>query len=182
MMCTERRRNIGDPPDRAALAENCVERFGAFNAVLEREDVGAGLDDRFKRPRRRLGVGQLDAEKRCIRRRGLGRVGDATRRMDAKVAQKALHDEAVAADRLAMRAARDECHVRAASGEFGAEIAADAAGPHHHDPHGRPSKITLTSHYARMRPVALRGLGRLIAGDASAGFVIVLPAPGAALE
>jgi hypothetical protein len=131
----ERRRDIGGAGNGAACAEDRIKRLGAFNAVLEGEDIRARFDRRRQCARRRLRIGQLHAKQRRVGPRRIDRIGDAPRWVDAEVAQEALDKKPLATDRLAMRAAGDKSHVGAAGGELGAEITSDAAGSHDDRPH-----------------------------------------------
>jgi hypothetical protein len=57
--------------------------------------------------------------------------------VDVQVAGRGEDAQAVARDRVPVRAAGDEGDVPAGGGELGAEVAADPTGTHDRDPHGR---------------------------------------------
>ena len=117
------------------LAENAAEDLVLLHAVLERDDRGAGADQRLDLPRRLLGVPQLDRDDDEIDRPDrLGIVAGLDLRQP-DVAERALDRKPALAHRRQMRAAGEEGDVAAAGGKARAEIAADRSGPHDGDAH-----------------------------------------------
>jgi hypothetical protein len=123
------------PPMVAGLSQHRRELRYAVDAVLQRDDTRPFADQCARLPRCRFGVPELDGEQHKIDRPdGIGVVCDI-HVPQMQVAERALDAQAVAADRVAMRAARDEDHLVSGLREAGAEIAADSTRRHDRHPH-----------------------------------------------
>ena len=111
----------------------------AVDAVLERDDDAATLDERRDLRRAALDVPQLDAEHHDVDRRERRRIVASPSTLRKRhVASRALDAQSVLAHRGEMRAARDERDIVARLREPRAEVAADAAGADHRDAHACP--------------------------------------------
>ena len=97
------------------------------DAVLQAHDDGAGAQQRRDLPGRGVGVTRLHAEEHDVGiadrfRTGVGVDAHAVLHTDT------VEQQSVAADRVHVRGAPDQCDRRARFGQLRAEIAADGAG------------------------------------------------------
>ena len=83
-----------------------------------------------------LRVAHLDREQDGIGRRNLARVGHHLHGLEVQRAELAVETQTASPHGLQMRAARHEGHVVAGRRQARAEVAADAARPHHRNLHG----------------------------------------------
>jgi hypothetical protein len=134
-----RRRDFRDDIGRAGngdiIAEDRGQPLDAVDPVLKRNHPGARAYQRARLLAGGLGIPELYGEQDQVDRSDLSRVIGDIDVLEMKVAEGALDLEAIPANGIAMRAARDERHVVSGRGHPPAVIASHGACRHHRDPH-----------------------------------------------
>jgi hypothetical protein len=135
----DRRDDIGCPADRDVIAEDRGETLDAVDAILKGHHAGVGTYERAGQLAGPLGIPQLDGEQHHVDGSDLLRIVGDVEVLKMKVAEGALYAQAIAANRIAMRATRNEGHVVSGRGHSPAEITSDGARRHDRHPHAAPS-------------------------------------------
>ena len=110
--------------------------LGGIDAVLQRDDSGAGADQRLDGLARAFDVPQLYAEQHDIDYANLGGIVGRLRRHQMGVAARALNFQTLALHGGKMRAPRDESDVGARLGQRRTKTTSDAAGADNRNTHG----------------------------------------------
>ena len=135
----DRRDDIGRPADRDVIAEDRGETLDAVDAILKGHHAGVGTYERTRLLAGPLGIPQLDGEQHQVDGSDLLRIVGDVEILKMKVAKRALYAQAIAANRITMRATRDEDHVVSGRGHSPAEITSDGTRRHDRHPHAAPS-------------------------------------------
>ncbi len=118
-----------------ARSHDLAHPIGTLDAVLEREDRGATSYQAPQAFGGGLGVAHLHREQDGIGLLDLARVSGNAHLREREFSQFRIEPQALGLHGLQMAAARDECDVIASRSKARAEVAADAARPHHNDLH-----------------------------------------------
>jgi len=130
---------VGNGSDNCPDAANPSQSNNDANATFPWIHDGVGPEERRKHLRGRLDVVQLDREQHDVDDADLVRIAERADARNVDVALRADDAQPAGAERVEVRATREERHVRPRRCEPSAKIAADAAAAYDRDAHRRRS-------------------------------------------
>jgi hypothetical protein len=104
--------DVRDPAHHGRVAKRRAQQVVLLDAVLKRDDAGAGTDERPHRADGGVHIPQLHRQPHHVGDPDVRRVVRSADTRQMKVAERALDPQAAGAHRLEVPSARDEMHVR----------------------------------------------------------------------
>ena len=125
--------NIAQAPDHVITADDLRDPIDSINAILERDHGSLRTDDRANSLRGCFGIPKLHRDDHNIYRRHAVHALDRVHAAQVYWSNGALDAQTIPLYRSQVLSARDERQSVTRCRQSGAEVAAEAAGAHHHD-------------------------------------------------